>query len=238
VAYDLLPFHRTVLYFYFSKTERRQIMNKSCLAILSGLAFGGAVIVNAPYVWSQAAPGSSSEKSGSESRAQKPTDPPVSTSQQPGSSSKSEISRGEGTGMQAGKESRSAGKWSKDKVKAVQEALKSKGFDPGEADGVVGRRTGQALREFQKSQNLQVTGRIDDKTASALGVESGGMASSPSSMGKEATGGGRGSTGPSSGGTSGKGSSSGTGGQPSSADQPGARGGTTIDPPSKPTGKE
>jgi peptidoglycan hydrolase-like protein with peptidoglycan-binding domain len=124
-------------------------MNKSCLAILSSLAFGAA-IVNAPQAWAQATPGSSSEKSGSESRAKKPTDPPVSTSQQPGTSSKSEISRSEGTGMQGGKESRSAGKWSKDKVKAVQEALKSKGFDPGEADGVLGPKTGQALRGFQK----------------------------------------------------------------------------------------
>jgi peptidoglycan hydrolase-like protein with peptidoglycan-binding domain len=159
-------------------------MNKSCLAILSGLAFGGAVIVNAPHAWSQATPGSGSEKSGSESRAQKPTDPPVSSSQQPDTSSKSGISRSEGTGMQAGTEGRGAGKWSKDKVKAIQEALKSKGFDPGAADGVVGPKTGQALRDFQKSQNLQVTGRIDDKTASALGVEAGGMSSSQPS-GKE-----------------------------------------------------
>jgi peptidoglycan hydrolase-like protein with peptidoglycan-binding domain len=137
--------------------------------------------------------------------------------------------------MQAGTESRGAGKWSKDKVKAIQEALKSKGFDPGEADGVVGPKTGQALREFQKSQNLQVTGRIDDKTVSALGVDTAGGGSPSSSTGKESASGSRGTTGPSSG-TSGKGSSSGAGG--SSADQPGARGGTTIDPPSKPTGKE
>jgi peptidoglycan hydrolase-like protein with peptidoglycan-binding domain len=222
-------------------------MNKSCLAILSGLAFGGAVIVNAPHAWSQATPGSSSEKSGSESRAQKPTDPPASSSQQPGGSSKSGMSRGEGTGTQAGKESRSAGKWSKDKVKAVQEALKTKGFDPGEPDGVLGPKTSQALRDFQKSQNIQVTGRIDDKTASALGVEAGGMSSSQPSS-KESTIGRRGKSEPS--GTS-PGASSGTGSQSSSSmekektgsqvsepDKPGARGGTTTSPPSKPTGKE
>jgi peptidoglycan hydrolase-like protein with peptidoglycan-binding domain len=226
-------------------------MNKSCLAILSGLAFGGAVIVNAPHAWSQATPGGSSEKSGSESRAQKPADPPVSSSQQPGTSSKSGMSRSEGTGMQAGTEGRGAGKWSKDKVKAIQEALKSKGFDPGAADGVVGPKTGQALRDFQKAQNLQVTGRIDDKTASALGVDAGGMSSSQPSS-KESTigsrGAGTGSQPPS--GTS-PGASSGTGSQSSSSmekektgspvsepDKPGARGGTTTSPPSKPTGKE
>jgi peptidoglycan hydrolase-like protein with peptidoglycan-binding domain len=218
----------------FLKNREEALMKKSCLAILSGLAFGGAVIVNAPHAWSQDTPGGTSEKSGSESRVQKPTDPPVSTSRQTGSS-QSGMSRSEGTGMQAGTESRGAGKWSKDKVKAIQEALKSKGFDPGEADGVVGPKTGQALREFQKSQNLQVTGRIDDKTVSALGVDTAGGGSPSSSTGKESASGSRGTTGPSSG-TSGKGSSSGTGS--SSADQPGARGGTTIDPPSKPTGKE
>jgi hypothetical protein len=225
-------------------------MKKSCLAILSGLAFGGALIINAPYVWSQAGqPGtgaapSAGQKSGSESQVQKPTDPPVSASEKPGSSG---ISRSEGTGTQAGTESRGAGKWSKDKVKAIQEALKSKGFDPGAADGVVGPKTGQALRDFQKSQNLQVTGRIDDKTASALGVDSGGMSSSQPS-GKESTIGGRGKSEPSGtspSGSSGPGSQSSsskekekTGSQVGEPDKPGARGGTTIDPPSKPTGKE
>jgi peptidoglycan hydrolase-like protein with peptidoglycan-binding domain len=235
-------------------------MNKSCLAILSGLAFGGALIVNAPHAWSQAGqPGtgaapsagqkseSAGQKSGSESQVQKPTDPPVSSSQQPGTSSKSEISRGEGMGKQAGTESRGAGKWSKDKVKAVQEALKTKGFDPGEADGVLGPKTGRALRDFQKSQNIQVTGRIDDKTASALGVESGAMSSSQPSS-KESTIGSRGKSEPSGtspSGSSGPGSQSSssmqkekTGSPVSEPDKPGAKGGTTSSPPSKPTGKE
>ena len=73
------------------------------------------------------------------------------------------------------------------------------------ADGVVGPKTNQALRDFQKSNNLQVTGRIDKKTASALGVDAGSMgSSSSSSMGKESTSGSRGSSGLSSGGTPGK----------------------------------
>ena len=215
-------------------------MNKSCLARLSGLAFGGALIVSAPYVWAQATPGGTGEKSGSESRAQKPTDPPMSSSQQPSTSSKSDISRSERKGMEGGKESRSAGKWSKDKVKAIQEALKTKGFDPGEPDGVLGPKTGQALRDFQKSQNLQVTGRIDNKTASALGVDAGG--------GKESTMGSRAKSEPSGSsptGASGTGSQSSgamekekTGSPVSEPDKPGAKGGTTTSPPSKPTGKE
>ncbi|HEY3152463.1 MAG TPA: peptidoglycan-binding domain-containing protein [Candidatus Binatia bacterium] len=206
-------------------------MKNSRLAILSSLAFGAAVIVNAPYAWSQASPGETGgEKSGSENRVQKPTDPPMSGGQStPGQAG---VSRSEGTGMQSGTERRTAGgQWSKDKVKAIQEALKTKGFDPGTADGVVGPKTNQALRDFQKSNNLQATGRIDDKTASALGVEAGSMgSSSSSSMGKESTSGSRGTSGRSSSSSEEK-----TGSDPATG---GARGGTTTNPPSKPTGRE
>jgi peptidoglycan hydrolase-like protein with peptidoglycan-binding domain len=206
-------------------------MKKSRLAVLSSLAFGAAVIVNAPYAWSQASPGETGgQKSGSENRVQKPTDPPMSGG--PSTPGQAGVSRSEGTGMKSGTGSRTAGgQWSKDKVKAIQEALKTKGFDPGTADGVVGPKTNQALRDFQKSNNLQATGRIDDKTASALGVEAGSMgSSSSSSMGKEATSGGRGTSGRSSSSSEEK-----TGSDPATG---GARGGTTTNPPSKPTGRE
>jgi peptidoglycan hydrolase-like protein with peptidoglycan-binding domain len=36
--------------------------------------------------------------------------------------------------------------------------------------GVMGQKTQQALRDFQKSKNLKATGRLDDQTANALGV--------------------------------------------------------------------
>lgn len=55
-------------------------------------------------------------------------------------------------------------------VKQVQEALKKEGHDPGPVDGVMGNKTQQALRDFQKAKNLKVTGRLDDPTANALGV--------------------------------------------------------------------
>jgi hypothetical protein len=211
-------------------------MNKSGLAILSGLAFAGALLLNGPHVWAQATPGGTSEKK-SEDRAQKPTDPPVTSSKEPGASSQSGMSRSERMGTQAGSETRGAGKWSKDKVKAIQEALKTKGFDPGPADGVVGPKTGQALRDFQKSQNLQATGRIDDKTASALGVE-GGMAGGSQPSSKESTIGSRGKSEPS--GTS-PGGASGTGSQSSgksgSAREPAGdvSGSTKMDSPARPS---
>jgi peptidoglycan hydrolase-like protein with peptidoglycan-binding domain len=167
-------------------------MTKS-LAILSGLALGGAMIVNAPFAWSQTGSGtapSTGQSKGSESQVQKPTDPSTSGGQRSGSKDPG-MSRGEDTGMQRGAESGKAGAqhMSNDKVKAIQEALKSKGFDPGTPDGVIGPKTSQAIRDFQKSENLPVTGRIDDKTAKALGVEAAGMSGSKSpSMGRSPSG--------------------------------------------------
>lgn len=43
----------------------------------------------------------------------------------------------------------------KDRVKQLQEALKSKGHDPGPIDGIMGPRTQAALREYQQAEKLQ-----------------------------------------------------------------------------------
>jgi lipid-binding SYLF domain-containing protein/peptidoglycan hydrolase-like protein with peptidoglycan-binding domain len=62
-------------------------------------------------------------------------------------------------------------------VREVQTALKQQGFDPGPADGVMGPMTTTALRNFQSHNQLEVTGKIDDKTQVALGVQGSGTAS-------------------------------------------------------------
>jgi peptidoglycan hydrolase-like protein with peptidoglycan-binding domain len=59
---------------------------------------------------------------------------------------------------------------SQDQIKKIQQALKDKGHDPGPIDGNMNAQTQQALRAFQKSQNITVTGTLDSSTASALGV--------------------------------------------------------------------
>ena len=59
-----------------------------------------------------------------------------------------------------------------DQVRAVQEALKAKGHDPGPVDGTMGAETQEALRAFQKSQDLPVTGQLDPETIAKLGVGS------------------------------------------------------------------
>jgi peptidoglycan hydrolase-like protein with peptidoglycan-binding domain len=59
----------------------------------------------------------------------------------------------------------------REQVKSAQEALKQKGFDPGAADGVMGPKTRTALKDFQKKEKLNETGRLDAETMSKLGVQ-------------------------------------------------------------------
>ncbi|HRK26426.1 MAG TPA: peptidoglycan-binding domain-containing protein [Chitinophagales bacterium] len=55
------------------------------------------------------------------------------------------------------------------KVREVQEALKTRGYDPGPADNVMGPRTKAALVQFQKDNGLP-TGNLNIETLRALGV--------------------------------------------------------------------
>lgn len=59
---------------------------------------------------------------------------------------------------------------SKEDVKKVQQSLTDKGFHPGAVDGVMGPRTRAGIREYQKAENLPVTGRLDGETAGKLEV--------------------------------------------------------------------
>jgi Putative peptidoglycan binding domain len=59
---------------------------------------------------------------------------------------------------------------SPDEIRSAQKALKARGHDPGGITGRLDAQTQDALRDFQKSQNLPATGVLDDKTASKLGV--------------------------------------------------------------------
>lgn len=53
-------------------------------------------------------------------------------------------------------------------VKPIQQALKNAGYDPGPIDGKMGRRTREALRNFQRDRNFMVTGKINRRTWQAL----------------------------------------------------------------------
>ena len=58
-------------------------------------------------------------------------------------------------------------------IREVQRQLASRGYHPGPADGKLGRSTRAALTEFQRKDDLPVTGRPDSTTLSALGIKTG-----------------------------------------------------------------
>jgi hypothetical protein len=56
------------------------------------------------------------------------------------------------------------------KIRAVQQALNSRGYNVGPIDGQFGASTQDALRRFQQASNLPATGELTPSTLSALGV--------------------------------------------------------------------
>ena len=62
-------------------------------------------------------------------------------------------------------------------VRAAQEALKAKGFDPGAVDGRMGPHTQAAVSDFQRSAGIRETGRFDSATLGQLGVGTSGVES-------------------------------------------------------------
>lgn len=55
-------------------------------------------------------------------------------------------------------------------IESVQSSLKDEGHNVS-VDGVWGPRTAAALREFQQSKDLPVTGQIDTQTLAALDIQ-------------------------------------------------------------------
>lgn len=65
----------------------------------------------------------------------------------------------------------------RDTVVAVQEELNKAGYNCGTPDGVMGGRTADAIRNYQKAHSLTVTGTITEELLAALGIaESAGTA--------------------------------------------------------------
>jgi len=53
---------------------------------------------------------------------------------------------------------------SRPNAKQIQMALKNAGYDPGTIDGKMGRQTKEAIRAFQRANNLYADGRVGKKT--------------------------------------------------------------------------
>lgn len=55
-------------------------------------------------------------------------------------------------------------------IRRVQLALLMRGYDPGLADGVIGPKTQQAIRQYQIDTGLAASGHLDAPTMDSLGV--------------------------------------------------------------------
>ena len=53
---------------------------------------------------------------------------------------------------------------SRPNAKQIQMALKNTGYYPGSIDGKIGKYTRQAIKKFQKENNLSVDGKVGKKT--------------------------------------------------------------------------
>jgi len=56
-------------------------------------------------------------------------------------------------------------------IRELQIALREKGFNIGQPDGVMGTRTREALISFQRQQGFRATGQVDVETVTALGIK-------------------------------------------------------------------
>lgn len=64
-----------------------------------------------------------------------------------------------------------AATYSKLTIKHVQEKLNAKGYSCGHADGVIGKKTKAAIRDYQKDHGFKITGTINKALLSALNIK-------------------------------------------------------------------
>jgi peptidoglycan hydrolase-like protein with peptidoglycan-binding domain len=76
-------------------------------------------------------------------------------------------------------------------IKDAQQSLSDKGLYHARVDGLIGSRTRASIREYQRSESLPVTGRLDAETAGKLGVGPESIGGSFAGSGQEVGKGGR-----------------------------------------------
>jgi peptidoglycan hydrolase-like protein with peptidoglycan-binding domain len=58
--------------------------------------------------------------------------------------------------------------WTKEQIKEAQQGLAKAGYFKGQPNGVYGKKTRKAIREYQKANKLPVTGRLSDDLLARL----------------------------------------------------------------------
>lgn len=74
-----------------------------------------------------------------------------------------------------------SGRYPPSTIRKVQETLNARGYKAGAPNGIIGDSTRAALRQFQKSENIAVTGRLNPRTLAHLGIEDTASAGSTAS---------------------------------------------------------
>ncbi len=77
--------------------------------------------------------------------------------------------------------------YNKATIKAVQQKLNDSGYDCGTADGVTGKKTKAAIKQYQKDNDLKVTGTINKALLKSLDVTVVKSTSSSDSKKKDTT---------------------------------------------------
>jgi hypothetical protein len=145
--------------------------------ILTAALLSASVGLGAQSLFAQNSPGSGSSMPGSQERSaptvpsRPDTSPTIPGQPSPGVPPTGPIPGQRGTipekmGPDAGSQGMVV---TSDHIKKAQDALKAKGLNPG-TGGKLDPQTQQALREFQKANDLPATGVLDEKTAAKLGV--------------------------------------------------------------------
>jgi peptidoglycan hydrolase-like protein with peptidoglycan-binding domain len=117
--------------------------------ILTAVIVSGSIGLGAQSISAQAVPGGKAPEPNIPEKVQPP---PAREGKQPGLGSEQQ------------------GMASAEDIRSGKEALKAKGHDPGPINGTMDSKTQQALRDFQKKENLPVTGTFDKETLEKLGV--------------------------------------------------------------------
>ncbi len=76
-------------------------------------------------------------------------------------------------GQQSPSRSQQSSRMDQNTTRQVQQQLQQQGYDVGQVDGKWGKKSQQALTNFQRDQNLTPSGRPDPQTMAALGMDSG-----------------------------------------------------------------
>jgi peptidoglycan hydrolase-like protein with peptidoglycan-binding domain len=68
----------------------------------------------------------------------------------------------------AGTNSTQHAAWTKEQIKEAQEGLAKAGYYKGQPNGVYGKQTRKAIRQYQKANKLPVTGRLNQDLLTRL----------------------------------------------------------------------